>query len=132
MKEWRWLEAADLVAMHRQVVAEFGGPPGLRDQGLLESAAARPKHLAAYGPASAFELAAAYAFGLARNHPFVDGNKRIALIAAFTFLLLNGWEVQAEETAAVLVFIDLAAGKLDEKQLATWLERNSRAVAEAR
>ena len=132
MKEWRWLEAADLVAMHRQVVAEFGGPPGLRDQGLLESAAARPKHLAAYGPASAFELAAAYAFGLARNHPFVDGNKRIALIAAFTFLLLNGWEVQAEETAAVLVFIDLAAGKLDEQQLATWLERNSRAVAEAR
>ena len=132
MKEWRWLEAADLVAMHRQVVAEFGGPPGLRDQGLLESAAARPKHLAAYGPASAFELAAAYAFGLARNHPFVDGNKRIALIATFTFLLLNGWEVQAEETAAVLVFIDLAAGKLDEKQLATWLERNSRAVAEAR
>jgi len=132
VKEWRWLEAADLVAMHRQVVAEFGGPPGLRDQGLLESAAARPKHLAAYGPASAFELAAAYAFGLARNHPFVDGNKRIALIAAFTFLLLNGWEVQAEETAAVLVFIDLAAGKLDEKQLATWLERNSRAVAEAR
>ena len=115
--------------MHRQVIAEFGGPPGLRDEGLLESAAARPKHVAAYQSASAFELAAAYAFGLARNHPFIDGNKRIALIAAFTFLELNGWEVQAEETAAVLVFVDLAAGKLDERQLAFWLEGNSRASA---
>ena len=127
MKRWRWLEAPDLVAMHRQVIAEFGGPAGLRDEGLLESAAARPKHLAASQSASAFELAAAYAFGLARNHPFIDGNKRIALIAAFTFLELNGWEVQAEETAAVLVFIDLAAGKLDERQLAVWLEGNSAA-----
>ncbi len=129
MKGWRWLEAADLIAMHREVVTEFGGPPGLRDQALLESAAARPKHLAAYGPASVFELAAAYAYGLARNHPFIDGNKRISLIAAFTFLELNGWQVQAEEAATVLVFLDLAAGKLDEKQLARWLERNSRAVA---
>ena len=129
MKRWRWLEAADLIAMHRELVAEFGGPPGLRDHTLLESAAARPKHLAAYGPASAFELAAAYAYGLARNHPFIDGNKRISLIAAFTFLALNGWEVQAEEAATVLVFLDLAAGKLDEKQLARWLEANSRASA---
>ena len=127
MKRWRWLDAADLVAMHRQVLAEFGGPPGLRDEGLLESAATRPKHLAANRSASAFELAAAYAVGLARNHPFVDGNKRIVLIAAFTFLELNGWEVQAEEAAAVLVFVDLAAGKLDERQLALWLEGNSRA-----
>ena len=129
MTRWRWLEAADLAAMHREVIAEFGGRPGLRDQALLESAAARPKNLAAYGPASVFELAAAYAFGLARNHPFVDGNKRIALIASFTFLALNGWEVQAEETATVLVFVDLAAGKLDEKQLSRWLEANSRRVS---
>ena len=128
MTRWRWLEAADLVAMHREVIAEFGGRPGLRDQALLESAAARPKHLAAYGPASAFDLAAAYAFGLARNHPFIDGNKRIALIASFTFLALNGWEVEAEETATVLVFVDLAAGEIDEKQLARWLEANSRRV----
>ena len=128
MKRWRWLEAADLVAMHREVIAEFGGRSGLRDQALLESAAARPKNLAAYAPASEFELAAAYAFGLARNHPFIDGNKRISLIAAFTFLALNGREVQAEEAATVLVFLDLAAGKLDEKHLALWLERNSRAL----
>ena len=128
MKRWRWLEAADLIALHREWVAEFGGPPGLRDEALLESAAARPKHLAAYGPASVFELAAAYAYGLARNHPFIDGNKRISLVAAFTFLELNGWQVQAEEAATVLVFLDLAAGKLDEKQLARWLEANSRAL----
>jgi death on curing protein len=129
VKRWRWLEAADLIAMHREVIAEFGGRPGLRDQALLELAAARPKHLAAYGPANVFELAESYAFGLARNHPFIDGNKRVSLIAAFTFLALNGWEVAAEEAATVLVFLDLAAGKLTEKQLALWLERNSRAVA---
>ena len=129
MKRWRWLEAADLVAMHRQVIAEFGGSPGLRDEELLESAAARPKHLSTYKSANAFELASAYAFGLARNHPFIDGNKRIALIAAFTFLELNGWEVRAEVAAAVLVFVDLAAGKIDERQLALWLEGNSRTFA---
>jgi death-on-curing protein len=112
--------------MHGELIAEFGGPPGLRDRALLESAAARPKHLATYERPSAFELAAAYAFGLARNHPFIDGNKRVALVAAFTFLELNGWEVQAEEAAAVLVFLDLAAGKLDERELAVWLEGNSR------
>ena len=72
-----------------------------------------------------FELAAAYAFGLARNHPFVDGNKRVALVAAFTFLELNGWEVSAEEPAAVLVFLDLAAGELQERALAAWLQGNS-------
>ena len=104
MKRWRWLEADDLVAMHGGLIAEFGGPPGLRDRALLESAAARPKHLATYERPTAFELAAAYAFGPARNHPFIDGNKRVALVAAFTFLELNGWEVQAEEAAAVLVF----------------------------
>lgn len=103
----------------------FGGQPGLRDRGLAESAAARPKHLASYGDPSVFELAAAYAFGLARSHPFIDGNKRIALVAAFTFLELNGWEVPAEEAAAVLVFMDLAAGELEERELSAWLERNA-------
>jgi death-on-curing protein len=129
VKQWRWLQADDLVAMHGELIAEFGGPPGLRDRALLESAAARPKHLATYERPGAFERAAAYAFGLARNHPFIDGNKRVALVAAFTFLELNGWEVDAEEAAAVLVFLDLATGKLDEKQLAVWLEGNSQVSA---
>ncbi len=125
MKEWRWLSADELVAIHAELIAEFGGAPGLRDRGLVESAAARPKHLASYGEPTVFELAAGYAVGLARNHPFVDGNKRIALVAAFTFLELNGWEVSAEEPAAVLVFFDLAAGEIDERELALWLERNA-------
>jgi death-on-curing protein len=123
--KWHWLEPDELVAIHSELIAEFGGLPGLRDRALLESAAARPKHLASYERPSPFELAAAYAFGLARNHPFVDGNKRVALVAAFTFLELNGWEVRAEEAGAVLVFLDLAAGKLEEKELAGWLERNA-------
>ena len=125
MKQWRWLEADELIAIHAELIAEFGGAPGLRDRGLVESAAARPKHLASYGEPTVFELAAAYAFGLARNHPFVDGNKRIALVAAFTFLELNGLEVSAEEPATVLVFLDLAAGEIDERDLALWLERNT-------
>ena len=125
MKQWRWLTADELVAIHTELIAEFGGAPGLRDRGLVESAAARPKHLASYGEPTVFELAAAYAFGLARNHPFVDGNKRIALVAAFTFLELNGWEVSAEEPAAVLIFLDLAASEIDERELALWLERNA-------
>jgi death-on-curing protein len=126
VKAWRWLESDELAAIHSELIAQFGGPPGLRDRGLLESAAARPRHLVNCEQPTAFELAAAYAFGRARNHPFVDGNRRTALVAAFTFLELNGWEVQAEEAAAVLVFQDLAAGKLEETQLAQWLEKNSR------
>jgi death-on-curing protein len=128
VKQWHWLEADELVAIHAELVAEFGGAPGLRDRGLVESAAARPKHLASYGQPTVFELAAAYAFGLARNHPFVDGNKRIALVAAFTFLELHGWNVSAEEPAAVLVFLDLAAGEVEEQQLAMWLRENSAKV----
>jgi death-on-curing protein len=123
---WRWLESDELAAIQAELVAEHGGLPRLRDRALLESAAARPKHLLSYGEPSVFDLAAAYAFGLARNRPFVDGNKRVALVAAFTFLELNGWEVEAEEAAAVLVFLDLAAGKLEEGELAAWLEHNSR------
>jgi death-on-curing protein len=128
VKQWHWLEADELVAIHAELVAEFGGAPGLRDRGLVESAAARPKHLASYGQPTVFELAAAYAFGLARNHPFVDGNKRIALVAAFTFLELHGWNVSAGEPAAVLVFLDLAAGEVEEQQLAVWLRENSAKV----
>jgi death-on-curing protein len=128
VKQWHWLEADELVAIHSELVAEFGGAPGLRDRGLVESAAARPKHLASYGQPTVFELAAAYAFGLARNHPFVDGNKRIALVAAFTFLELHGWNVSAEEPAAVLVFLGLAAGEVEEQQLAVWLRENSAKV----
>ena len=122
------LDAVHCTGPSTQCHAEYGGAPGLRDRGLVESAAARPKHLASYGQPTVFELAAAYAFGLARNHPFVDGNTRIALVAAFTFLELHGWNVSAEEPAAVLVFLDLAAGEVEEQQLAVWLRENSAKV----
>lgn len=123
-----WLERRDVEAFHAIQIAEFGGLAGLRDEGALESALARPLNLTAYGKPTMFELAASYAFGIARNHPFVDGNKRAALVASFTFLELNGWEVVAPEADAVLAFLDLAAGKLPEKDLARWLEAHTRAL----
>ena len=104
------------------LVAEFGGLLGTRDAAALESALARPRNLEAHGDPSIFELAASYAFGIARNHPFVDGNKRTALVSSFTFLELNGYEVRAPEADSVLTFVDLAAGKLPEKDFARWLE----------
>ena len=122
---WRWLSERGVLATHAEQIAEHGGAPGVRDRGLLDSALARPRNLAAYGEPSVFRLAAAYAFGIARNHPFVDGNKRTALVAAATFLLLNGYELAAPEVEAVEVFLRLADGSVDEGALAAWLERNS-------
>jgi len=121
-----WLERRDVEAFHALLISEFGGRAGLRDPGALESALARPLNLAAYGKPTAHELAAAYAFGIARNHPFVDGNKRTALVSAFTFLELNGHEVVADEAEAVVTFLAFAGGKLSQEVLAQWLEANSR------
>ena len=121
-----WLDRRDVEAFHAIQIAEFGGLAGLRDAGALESAIGRPQNLAAYGEPSVFDLAAAYAFGIARNHPFVDGNKRTALVASFTFLEINGWEVDAAETDAVLVFLDLASGKISQESLSTWIEARCR------
>ena len=104
-----------------------GGPEGVRDLGLLESALARPKNLFAYAEQghSIAGFAAAYAKGIVANHPFVDGNKRTAFIVSLTFLKLNGFEVTASKEARVLTFWDLAAGKISEEQLALWFERNT-------
>lgn len=123
--KWIWLETRDAVAFHAEQIALFGGQPGIRDESLLESALARPRNRAAHGEAKAFQLAAACAFGIARNHPFVDGNKRTALVCAFVFLELNGWEVQAPEAEAAVTFLALAEGKLSEEGLAEWLRRHS-------
>lgn len=100
---------------------------GLRDQGLLASALARPQHQAAYGKPSVFDLAAAYAFGIVRNHPFVDGNKRTGFLAAYTFLRVNGWQLQAPEVAAASIVLALAEGTLGEAEFSAWLEVNSAA-----
>lgn len=128
MKRRIWVDAADTAAYHAEVIAEHGGTLGVRDRGLLESALARPQNLAAYGQPNAFELAAAYAYGITRNHPFVDGNKRVALVASVTFLELNGSHFGATEEEAAMAFLELAGGKMTENEIARWLKENCRKV----
>ena len=111
--------------MHGEQVAEHGGLQGVRDQGLLESALARPENQAAYGDPDVCDLAAAYAFGLARNHPFADGNKRTAFVVSATFLLLNGRNLTASEVDVVETFLKLASGDLTESDLAAWFRAGS-------
>jgi death-on-curing protein len=123
-----WLAIDAVRAIHQELIAEYGGSPGIRDVGLLESALARPRQLLAYGDPGLFELAAAYAFGIVRNHPFVDGNKRTGMMAAYVFLRINGYRLEASEAEAVVVFQDLAAGEIDEAVLAKWIEANAAPV----
>lgn len=125
MKAWVWLEPAVLRAVHEEQLAEHGGAAGLRDEGLLESALARPRNLAAYGQADLADLAAAYGFGLARNHPFVDGNKRTAFVAVELFLALNGASLAADDVSCVLTMLAVAAGQMDESTFARWLRDHS-------
>jgi death-on-curing protein len=110
------------------LTAEHGGAVEVRDRGLLESALGRPQNLFGYGEPTPplTRLAASYAFGIAKNHPFMDGNKRVALTAAAVFLEINGLSLEADEAHAVRVFRDLAAGKLSEEELAVWMEQNTR------
>lgn len=121
MSDPRWLRLEVVLAVHEQQIAEHGGAPGLRDRGLLESALARPQQKAAYGEPDLADLAAAYAFGIARNHPFVDGNKRVAFVALELFLRINGLELVADDAACLAVMLDLAAGELEEEALAEWI-----------
>lgn len=126
MTEPEWLTTDIITAIHSQQIAQHGGLDGVRDTGLLESALARPRQKHAYGDPGVPELAAAYAFGIARNHPFVDGNKRTALMAAYVFLRLNGLVLDAPEVEAAATFRNLAAGEIDEAQLADWLKANAK------
>ena len=122
----KWLRLDAVLAMHRRQIAEHGGGDGVRDLGLLESALARPQNVAAYEPeADIARLAAAYAFGIAKNHPFVDGNKRTALVAARTFLLLNGFDLKATPVEKYTTFLRLAEGSLSEDELAAWLREKT-------
>ncbi|OGB04439.1 MAG: death-on-curing protein [Burkholderiales bacterium RIFCSPHIGHO2_12_FULL_69_20] len=124
---WVWLDPAVILAVHDEQLSEHGGAAGVRDAGLLESALSRPRNLAHYGQPDGFELAAAYAFGLARNHPFIDGNKRSAFVATELFLMLNGWRLTATDIDCVMVMLSLAAGDIDEAHFAQWLrERTQR------
>src|SRR5689334_15047157 len=115
---WRWIRLHEATAIHAEQIAEHGGLEGIRDQGLLESALARAENLAAYGKPDVCDLAAAYAFGLARNHPFADGNKRTAFVVSVTFLILNGRDLTATEVDVVTTILKLAAGELPEAELA--------------
>ena len=113
-----------MYAMQSALIAQHGGLHGVRDKGLLGSALARPRQKLAYGDPGLAELAAAYGFGLCRNHPFLDGNKRIALVVVDVFLQMNGQELVASEEDAVVTFRDLAAGEIGEDPLAQWIGRN--------
>ena len=120
MRGWLWVDIDVALAAHDEQLAEHGGAPGMRDRAMLESALARPLNLIAYGDPDIADLAAAYAYGIARNHPFVDGNKRTALVVSETFLLINGYELTASNAEVVVAFIALAAGELDVATLADW------------
>ena len=120
MSTWRWVAPAVLYAIHDRQLAEHGGQEGIRDINAIESALARPQHLLAYGNPDAAALAAAYAFGLSRNHGFVDGNKRVAWVVARLFLADNGFKLHFEAMEAVRLMEALAAGNFQESPLAQW------------
>jgi death on curing protein len=125
-QDWVWVLPAVAEAAHAEQLAEHGGGEGVRDPGLMASALARPQNLAAYGEPDAASLAAAYAFGIARNHPFVDGNKRTAAVVSETFLMLNGFLLEATDAEVVVAFVALAAGELGEEELADWFREHMR------
>lgn len=122
-----WIEKAEVLVIHDLQLAEHGGSEGLRDLGLLESALARPKNSLAYSSEvpSLAQMAAAYAFGIAANHAFIDGNKRTALVVSLTFLELNDIEINATQEETYITFLQLAEGRLSEEKLAAWFDRHS-------
>ena len=121
---WTWLDAAVIQAVHEEQLAEHGGGTGMRDPNLLASALARPQQLASYGEPDVADLAASYGLGIARNHPFIDGNKRTAFVAVELFLVLNGSGLMATDVDCVLTMLDLATGKLAEADFAAWIRQH--------
>ena len=124
MSEPDWIDLEVVLVIHDEQLAEHGGQPAVRDRGLLESALARPRNQFAYGEVSLTRLAASYAFGISRNHPFLDGNKRTSLVVAELFLQLNGLDLSATDAECVTTFLQLAAGDLTEDQLTDWIAAN--------
>ena len=125
MNDPNWVRREVLLAIQGELLNRFGGLSGIRDEGLLDSAINKPKNLFAYGKPTVFELAASYASGLVKNHPFLDGNKRIGFMAAYVFLGANGWSLEASEEEAVLETLALAAGESAESDYAAWLAKSS-------
>ena len=120
-----WIDRRALLLLHGESLVLHGGAPGMRDEGLLDSALARPENLAAYGQPDVFDCAAAYAFGLAKNHPFIDGNKRAAFLGAGMFLRLNGFRLTATQHEATLTMLSLAASDITEAAYADWLRNHT-------
>jgi death on curing protein len=127
-----WVDASVVLAVNDEQLAEHGGASGVRDSGLLESALARPRNRYAYDKASLYALAASYAHGIAKNHPFIDGNKRTSLVIAELFLNLNGIELTASDEAVVVTWLKLAAGDISEIGLEDWITMNSRRISKAK
>ena len=121
---WRWISKQALLLLHAESLAEHGGSAGMRDEGLLDSALARPLNLAAYGEPDIAALAASYGVGVAKNHPFVDGNKRAAFLATGLFLYRNGYRLTASQADATLTMLSVAAGDLTEEAFAAWLRQH--------
>ena len=120
----RWIDLSVVLAIHEQQISEHGGLLGIRDFGMIESALGRPQNLLLYNDPDIYDLAAAYGFGLAQNHPFVDGNKRVAFQAMYLFLGLNGLRIEAPEEEVVALILSLASGQLGEADLAAWLREH--------
>ena len=122
---WRWVDRQALLLLHADSLAEHGGAQGLRDEGLLDSALARPLNLAAYGDPDSADLAASYGVGLAKNHAFVDGNKRAAFLSVGLFLAINGQRLVASQVSATATMLAVAEGTLDEAGFADWIRRHT-------
>lgn len=129
MADLLWLDREVIVAVHEAQLAEHGGGAGTRDEHLLDSALARTLNLQAYGEPDVFALAAAYGYGISRNHPFVDGNKRAGFVATELFLRLNGYQLAASDSDCVLTMFSVAAGDISEDGFAGWLRKHGRAKA---
>ena len=120
---WIWLNSAVIIAVHEAQLAEHGGGTGVRDQNLLVSALSRPQNLAAYGKPDAADLAAAYGFGISRNHAFIDGNKRTGFVAAEMFLNLNGYQLSADDANSAVTMLAVSAGDITEIEFAAWIRQ---------
>ena len=128
--DWKWIDPGVVLAIHDQQIAEHGGTDGILDMGLIESALARPINLASYAAPDVFDLAAEYGYGIARNHGFIDGNKRTAYVVTLLFLVLNGHDLTAQAFERVLVFEKLGKGELVADELAGWLRRHGKIFEE--
>jgi death on curing protein len=124
VKRWVWLQKAVVLAIHEDQLTEHGGGVGVRDAGLLESALARPENPAAYGKPDVADLAAAYGYGISRNHAFIDGNKRTGFVAVELFLELNGHELAASDADCVMTMLAVASGDITETKFAAWLREH--------